>query len=78
MGAGYTHTKEVCKVFEIKNLNEYHDLHVQSDTLLLTVEYTIEKEWKRIYFRDTDCQIIEVLQFSLNFILKRSGSNLRN
>ena len=78
MGAGYTHAKEVCKVFEIKNLNEYHDLHVQSDTLLLTVEYTIEKEWKRIYFRDTDCQIIEVLQFSLNFILKRSGSNLRN
>ena len=30
-----THAKRVCKDFEIKNLGEYHDLHVQSDTLLL-------------------------------------------
>ena len=27
--------KKVCMDFEIKNLSEYHDLHVQSDTLLL-------------------------------------------
>ena len=27
--------KRVCKGFEIKNLGEYHDLYVQSDTLLL-------------------------------------------
>ena len=27
--------KRVCKDFEIKNLGEYHDLYVQSDTLLL-------------------------------------------
>ena len=26
------HTKRVCKDFEIKNLGEYHDLHVQSYT----------------------------------------------
>ena len=31
----YVHAKRVCKDFEIKNLGEYHDLHVQSDTLLL-------------------------------------------
>ena len=31
----YTHAKRVCKDFEIKNLGEYHDLHVQSNTLLL-------------------------------------------
>ena len=31
----YTHTKRVCKDFEIKNLGEYYDLYVQSDTLLL-------------------------------------------
>ena len=29
------HTKRVCKDFEIKNLGEYHDLYVQSNTLLL-------------------------------------------
>ena len=33
--ADYTHTKRVCKVFEIKKLGEYHDLYGQSDTLLL-------------------------------------------
>ena len=33
--ADYAHAKKVCKDFEIKNLGEYHDLYVQSDTLLL-------------------------------------------
>ena len=32
--ADYAHAKRVCKDFEIKNLAEYHDLYVQSDTLL--------------------------------------------
>ena len=31
----YAHEKKACKDFEIKKLGEYHDLHVQSDTLLL-------------------------------------------
>ena len=30
------HAKRVCKDFQIKNLGEYHDLYVQSDTLGLT------------------------------------------
>ena len=29
------HLKSVCKDFERKNLEKYHDLYVQSDTLLL-------------------------------------------
>ena len=33
--ANYAHTKRACKDFEIKNLREYHNLYVQSDTLLL-------------------------------------------
>ena len=28
-------TKKVCKNFEVKDLGEYYDLYVQSDTLLL-------------------------------------------
>ena len=31
----YEHLKKVWDVFKIKNLGEYHDLYVQSDTLLL-------------------------------------------
>ena len=33
--ADYVHTERVCKDFEMKNLAEYHDLYVQSDTSLL-------------------------------------------
>ena len=33
--ADYMHRKRVCKDFEIKNLGAYHDLYVQSDTLIL-------------------------------------------
>ena len=31
----YRHGNNMFKNFELKNLGEYHDLHVQSDTLLL-------------------------------------------
>ena len=31
----YAHAQKVWDVFEINNLGEYHDLYVQSDTLLL-------------------------------------------
>ena len=33
--ADYTHAKQVCRDFEIKNIEKNHDLCVQSDTLLL-------------------------------------------
>ena len=33
--ADYMQAKRVCKDFEIKNLGEYNDFYVQSDTLLL-------------------------------------------
>ena len=32
--ADYSHAKIVIEYFEIKRLGEYHDLYVQSDTLL--------------------------------------------
>ena len=33
--ADYSHTKRVSKDFEIKDIGEYHDLYVQSDTFML-------------------------------------------
>ena len=35
----YVHAQKVWDVFEINNLGEYHDLYVQSDTLLLADVY---------------------------------------
>ena len=34
-GEDYEHAQKVCDTFKIKNLGEYHDLYVQSDTTLL-------------------------------------------
>ena len=34
-GIDYRHAEKVFNKFKIKNLGEYHDLYVQSDTLLL-------------------------------------------
>ena len=31
----YTHAKRVCKDFEISHLEEYHDLYIQRNILLL-------------------------------------------
>ena len=33
--ADYTQARRVCKYFKIENLREYHNLYVQSDTILL-------------------------------------------
>ena len=33
--ADYMYAKRVCKDFEIKNLGEYQDLYLKSDTLFL-------------------------------------------
>ena len=33
--AYYVHAERVCRLFEIRNLGKYHDLYVQSNTLLL-------------------------------------------
>ena len=48
----YLHAQKVWDVFEIKNLGEYHDLYVQSDTLLLADVF--EK------FRNTCIEIYEL------------------
>ena len=34
-GSDYNHAKRTCRDFKLKNLGEYHDLHLKSDTILL-------------------------------------------
>ena len=46
--ADYGHAKRVCKDFEIKNFGEYHDLYVQSNTLLLA---DVSDNFRNIYLQ---------------------------
>ena len=50
--ADHAHAEKVCKDFEIKNLGEYHDLHVQSDTLLADVFENFRNMCLNIYKLD--------------------------
>ena len=47
--ADYAHAKRVCKDFEIKDLGEYHDFYVQSNTFLLTGVFENLKYCLEIY-----------------------------
>ena len=49
--AEYAHPKRVCKDCEIKDLGEYHDLYIQSNTLLLDDVFE--------YFRNMCLEIYE-------------------
>ena len=50
----YMHEKRVCKDFEIKKLDEYHDLYLKSDTLLLAgVFKNFRKMYLEIYQLDS-------------------------
>ena len=56
--ADYAHTKNVCKDLVIKNLEEYHDLYVQSDSLLLAdVFENFRNVCFKIYELDLACYI---------------------
>ena len=51
--ADYMHVKRVCKDFEIKNLGEYHNLYLKSDTSLLPdVLKNFRKMCLKIYHLD--------------------------
>ena len=51
--ADYMHTKRVCEDFEMKNLDECHDLYIKSGTLLLADGFeNFRKMWFKIYELD--------------------------
>ena len=50
--ADYMHAKTVRRDFEIKNLREYHDLHLKRDRLLLAVFKNFRKMCLKIYHLD--------------------------
>ena len=54
--ADWQHTKRVLKDFEVKNFGEYHDLYVQSNTLLLADDFeNFRNIWFEIKELDPTC-----------------------
>ena len=54
------HAKRVCKDFKIRNFGEYHDLYVESDTLLLV---DIFENFRNMYL------VIYELDFAKKFFI---------
>ena len=53
--ADYAHLKRVCKGFKIRHLGDYHNLYVQSNTILLADVFgNFENMYLGIYELDPD------------------------
>ena len=72
----YMHAKRVCKDFETKNLGEYHDWYLKSDTLLLTdVFQNFRKMYLKIYYLDPT-EFLSARGLAWQAALKNSEANL--
>ena len=72
----YEHAQKVWKVFEIKNLGEYHDLYVQSDIYYLRMYLKI-LEINASEYMDLIRLISYLLLTSLASLLKKDRSKIR-
>ena len=72
----YRHAKRVCKEFNNKNIGDYHDLHVQSDTLLLAdVFENYGNKWIEIYELDP-AHFLSAPGLAWQACLKKTGIKL--
>ena len=72
----YAHAQKVWDVFEINNLGEYHDLYVQSDTLLLADVYeNFRNMCLKIY--ELDPIYLVCTWISMTSLLKKDRSKIR-
>ena len=72
----YTHGKRVCKDFETKNVDAYHNLYLQCDTLLLADVF--ENFWNmchKIYERD-DARFLSAPRLAWQAALKNTKVKL--
>ena len=73
---GYKHAKKVFDKFDIKNLGEYHDLYVQSDTLLLADVFNNFRDLCLKTYRLDPAYLLSLPGLALHACLKKSGIKL--
>ena len=72
----YMHAKRVCKHFEIKNLGEYRDLYLKSDTLLLPDVFKNFKKMCLKFFHLDPAKFISVPGLASQAALKNTEVKL--
>ena len=76
--ADYAHTKRVFKDFETKNLEEYHDLCVESDTLLLADAVEKFRNMCLEIYKLDPAKFLSVARISMASNFKKDWSNVRS
>ena len=76
--ADYAHTKRVFKDFETKNLEEYHDLCVESDTLLLADAVEKFRNMCLEIYKLDPAKFLSVARISMASNFKKDWSDVRS
>ena len=74
--ADYIHAKCVCKLFGMKNLGEYHDLYLKSDTLLLADVFENFRERCLKIYQLHPAKFLAAAGLSWQAVLKRTKVKL--
>ena len=72
----YMHAKRVWKDFKIKNLDEYHDFYVQSDTVLLADVFADFCNMHLIVYKFDPAHFVSLLGLARQPALKKSKVKL--
>ena len=72
----YVHAQKVWDVYEIKNLGEYHDLYVQSDTLLIADVYENFRNMCLDKYELDPAYFLSALGLAWQSCLKKTGGKL--
>ena len=73
----HAYAKTVCKDFQIKNLGEYHDLYLKSDTLLLSDGFeNFRKTCLKVYHLDP-VKFLQAPGLAWQAALKKNKSKIR-
>ena len=69
--ADYAHPKRLCKDFEIKQLEEFHDLYIQSNTLLLAAVFENFRNMCLKIYKLDPAKFLSALALAWQVALKR-------